>query len=355
VIFRRPRSTATTAAVLALVLGVACTVSKVDPNAAITVSGKVQGADGAPLGGAKVVLVKEADLGEALVGLVAAAATLGTICLVPAAPTICAKAHRVTAGPDGAYTVHLTGRDTQGSVGNASTFHLAAQPAAGGPSVSARFSIQHDEVAVPDLKLWAPKLEVSNNRAVRAQWPPFDPTATERVVYYNGDGPQAAWVAEGKGQVSIDPRVLEDVQGKAVVESDTNVESGGTTFRVTHQSAPVDYGPYGGAPPSRGAPCLPAPCAATDGDLNPPSTPGPATQEITVELVPPQVPALVVVHGCSGDCKVETSISGNPWTLAGSSVKPYLAITPLTGPPVRFIRVRSSSSLTSLGEVSVWS
>jgi hypothetical protein len=354
VTFRRPRATATTAAVLALVLGVACTVSKVDPNAAITVSGKVQGADGAPLGGAKVILVKEADLGEALLGLVAAAATIGTICLTPAAPTICAKAHRVTAGPDGAYTFHLTGRDTQGSVGNASTFHLAAEPAGGGPSVSARFSIQHEEVAVPDLRLWAPKLDLSNTRAVRAQWPPLDPTATERVVYFDGDGPQSAWVAEGKGQVSIDPRVLEDVQGKAVVQSDTTVEGGGTTFRVTHQSAPVAYGPYGGAPPSRGAPCQPAPCTATDGDLQAPSTPGPATQELTVELVPPQVPALIVVHGCSGDCRVETSITGNPWTLAGSSPKPYLAITPLTGPPVRFVRVQSSSSLTSLGEVSVW-
>jgi hypothetical protein len=76
---------------------------------------------------------------------------------------------------------------------------------------------------------------------------------------------------------------------------------------------------------------------------------------VTLELVPPQVPALIVVHGCSGDCKVETSVTGNPWTLAGSSAKPYLAITPLSGPPVRFIRVRSSTNLVELAEVSVWS
>jgi hypothetical protein len=329
-------------------------MSKVDSNAAVTVSGTVQGADGKPLSGAQVVLVKEADLGEALVGLVAAASTAGVICLSSTPPTICARAHRITTGADGAYTFHLTGRDTQGLVGNASTFHLTAGVPDGGPSVSARFSIQKSDVALPELKLWAPKLELSNIRALRATWPALDPTATERVVFFDGPGPEPVWVAEGKSPVALDPRVLEDVKGRAVVESDSTDENGGTTFRITHQSAGVDYGPLGAAPPSRGGSCTPTPCAATDGDLRAPSTPGPAGQEVVLELVPPQVPALIVVHNCAGDCKVETSITGNPWTLAGSSAKPYLAITPLTGPPVRFVRIRSSTNLSELAEVSIF-
>lgn len=339
---------------LALVVTASCTMSKVDPNSAVTVSGTVLGPDGRNLPSAQVVLVKEADLGEAVIGLVAAAATVGTICLTSTPPTVCARAHRATTGADGTFSFHLTGRDTQGSVGTASTFHLTAGQPDGGPSVSARFSIQKADIALPELKLWAPKVELSTTRAVRATWPALDPTATERVVFYDGPGPQPVWVAEGKSPVSLDPRVLEDVKGSAVVESDSTDENGGTTFRLTHQSAAVDYGPLGPAAPSRGAPCTPTPCAATDGDLRPPSNPGPATQEVTVELVPPQVPALVVVRGCAGDCKVETSVTGNPWTLAGSTAKPYLSVTPLTGPPVRFVRVRSSTNLPELAEVSVW-
>jgi hypothetical protein len=140
-----------------------------------------------------------------------------------------------------------------------------------------------------------------------------------------------------------------------VVESDSTVERDGTSFRVTHRSGAVDYGPVAGPPPSRGGTCRPDPCSATDGVLGPSAAPGPDTQEVTLELVPPRVPAFVVVHGCLADCKVETSVDGNPWTLVGSSTKPYLSITPLTGPPVRFVRVRSSTNLNQLAEVSVWS
>jgi hypothetical protein len=339
---------------LVLVLIAGCTASKVARNATITVHGTALAADGRPLAGAKVVLVKEADLGEALFGLTLFAATLGTACLVDPAPAICGKAHRTTAADDGSYSLILTGRDTQGLVGNASTFHLSVGMGDRGPTVSARFQIQGTDIAVPPLQLWAPKVDVTTNRTFRTDWIHHDAAAVERLVFFDTPAGNTVWIAEGKPPLSLDPRIVEDGQGALAVDSDTKVDKNATTFELTHQSAMVDYAGSAGPPPSRNAACTPSPCALTDGNLGPPPTGLGAATEVSVDLGVSRVPALIVVRGCPGDCKVDTSPDGTAWTVVGSSGEPFFEITPVTAPPIRYVRVSSTSALDRLAEVSVW-
>ena len=52
--------------------------------------------------------------------------SLFTACLADPPPDLCRRrtVRRATTGTDGTYTVHLTGRDTQGSFGTVSTMSL---------------------------------------------------------------------------------------------------------------------------------------------------------------------------------------------------------------------------------------
>src|SRR5205085_11847587 len=145
------------------------TASKVASGAAVTVRGVVQGPDGAPLSGAPVVLLKQVDFVDPAFGVALFAGTLGTICLAAEPPAVCSQARRTTTAADGSYSFALRGRDTQGSAGNASTFHLSVGLADGGASVSVGFQVQGRELTVPALRIWAPTLKVTVNRTARAE------------------------------------------------------------------------------------------------------------------------------------------------------------------------------------------
>ena len=352
--------------VLVVILAVAATAttacgtaSKLDQDADVTLTGTVHDPDGKPLSNAKVVLVKEVDFGEAVFGLTFFAATLGTICLSDQAPAICSKARRATTSGDGTYSFTLKGRDTQSTVGTASTFHLSTGDPASGPSVSARFQIQRTAVEVPTLRLWAPQLQLAVGRTVRATWAQRDPGAPERVAFFNASntgsntGADVIWAAEGRSPINLDTRLLEDTRGTALVESDATDEQDGTSFRLTYRSARVDFTTTA-VPPSRNAPCSPDPCLVTDGDLGPPSTAPPTRQEVTVDLARSSTPTLVVVRGCPGQCDVETSVDGLTFKVVGSGSDPFFTITPVLGTPVRYVRMKSVSDLNQLAEVSVW-
>ncbi|MGH9223768.1 MAG: hypothetical protein ACRD2W_08265 [Acidimicrobiales bacterium] len=350
--------------VLLLVLAVvataatACTASKLDPDADVALTGTIHDPDGKPLAGAKVVLVKEVDFGEAVFGLTFLAATLGTICLSEQAPAVCSKARRATTDDQGSYTFTLKGRDTQGAVGTASTFHLSTGDPAGGPSVSARFQIQKD-VSVPTLRMWTPNLQLTTARTLRATWDQRDRSASERLVFRNSNTPSNSagadviWAAEGRSPFTVDPRVLEDAKGAAFVESDTSEDEDGTSFRLTYRSGRVEFA-TNAVPPSRNVPCSPDPCALTDGDLGPPPTAPPGRQETTVDLTRSSTPTLIVVRGCPAQCDVETSVDGLAWKVVGSGQDPFFTVTPILGTPVRFVKLKSVSDLNQVAEVSAW-
>src|SRR5688572_17766631 len=101
------------AAAMLLVITAACTASRVDDDAAIRITGAVQGPSGAPAGDVDVSLLKVADLGEVVIGGVLAFGTLGAVCLAQAAPAICEGAHHATTRGDGTFALELEGDDTQ--------------------------------------------------------------------------------------------------------------------------------------------------------------------------------------------------------------------------------------------------
>ena len=358
------------------VLAAGCTLSKVDQAATVTVRGRVLGPDGAPLVRTGVVLLKEADLGDALLGFPLMTGSLGTICLVEDPPTLCGRARRATTGADGGFSFEMRGRDTQGSAGTAAMFHVStAMPAAAeevqGPSVTARFNVQTTALELPELRLWRPRLTLSSVPGrLQTEWDTADGGAgSQRVVFFSGPAAEMVWAVEGRPPLTLDSRVLEDSRGTAAVETTNTEKGGGTTFHVTRRSAQRSYTGSAGAPPSRRSQCAvtgssegsrPAPlspCTVTDGDLTPPerSAAGGAVTTIAVDLGTPRRLELIVVRGCPADCAIEASTDGETWTAVTSAGTPqYLAARPPAGTMAGALRVRSVADLGRLAEVSGW-
>lgn len=311
-----------------------------DSAKVVTVRGTAQGADGQPVGGAVVVLMKEADAEAVPSGLGA------TGCLAASPPPRCTPAERATTAADGTYTFTL--RSAKGV-----TYELATGTVEG-PSVSTRFQVAGGAPRLPSLRLWSPKVEltVTANRTARANWPSRGVGASDQVVYAHAG--QTTWIAGGTPPVAIDTRVLEDDQGTAVVESTSTSEAGGDSFRITYRSGPAPYVGSAGPPPSRGLPCLPAPCVLTDGDLTTAASAGAPLHEVTVDLTRSTAIALIVVRGCPAACDVDTSVDGLTYKLVNSGDQPFQFVTPPRGPDVRYVRVKSVADLSRLTEVSVW-
>lgn len=320
------RHAAAVVAVFSLV-GMACRADNAPPPGPVSVSGTVLGADGQPLSESPVVLVSEADLGET------ALACLSSTC-----------GSRAATGADGSFSFTVPR-------GDGGWYQLASGGAEGGPTASARFRMTGD-VRLPPLRMWAPKVELTVGRTVRASWEPRDPAAQERVAFIAAGG-SIVWMAGGSGSIANDGRVLEDSRGMAVVESIGESELGDGAVRLTYRSAPVPFTGATGPPPSRTRPCSPDPCVLTDGDLVSPGGKE-APNQLSIDLGASTTVRLIVVRGCPGRCSVETSVDGLAWKIVGSGDDPFFSVTPAVGPDVRYLRVRSPNPLTPLAEVSAW-
>jgi hypothetical protein len=357
-------------ATLGLVLLIACTSSKVDQNATVTLRGRVLDAAGAPAVGAKVSLFKEADAGEVLVGATLELASLGLACFTPQAPAVCAKSPQTSTGADGAFVFTLRGRDTQGSVGNADAFDVTA---AVGDAVSAlRFKIQRTTLELPALRTWgAPVTLEDAGASVRAAWPALgpaygvDPSYSVRFTV----GPQWVWnVPNARTGQLVDKRLLEDASGNAVVAATAGSAEKGpdTTYRFTYFTGTAPFR-GAGAPPSRRARCVvydtgdkPAPvspCPLTDGDLfKAAGISGGVHTAAGVDRGSSQPASLVVVRGGAGVMIVEASNDGQAWTSLGTGTGSLLSVTAPPGTRARFVRARSTAStdVSNLAEISVW-
>jgi len=373
------------AGVALAVLAAGCTRSRISSDATVSVTGSVVTAAGAPVPGAKVALVKEADLGEVLGGLTLALSTLWLSCFVAHQPSFCARARRAATDGAGSFSYTLSGADTQGSIGNADTLDVTAVgpggASAGGTTVA--FTVQATTLALPALHLWgaAPSLAPGGGRpSYRVSWPEL-PASIGATPSYGllfmdqapGSGPGGDWVVSGaRPGASVDARVLEDRSGTVEVDASTSSPGPHTTFRFTYRSSTVPFhGP--GAPPSRGAGCLAQagngapvalhPCPLTDGNLATPAalaaspcagcTPA-ATSAAIIDLGSARPVSLVVVRGATTGVAIEGSNDLSTWSMLGS-----LATNPgaaAVAGAARYIRVRSLSGLGlgGLAEVSVW-
>ena len=368
--------------ILAVAVGVVfltlagCETSNIDSSAAVTVSGRVLRPDGAPAAGIPVGLERELSVGDALVGVFVIPLTLFTACLADPPPELCRgrSVRRTTTAADGSYAFQLKGGDTQTSFGNARTLSVtAALPAGagevGGPAVTASFKVQTLLLGLPDLQAWQPRVTVG---AGRVGWERLDGAGTYQVGVEDNGG-QPVWSFESRsGEVTFDPRILEDTAGSLAVSARTSAPAEGTDVDITRRSGRVAYRSSAGPPLSRGKPCTRGPagtpvarCPLTDGDLVntlpmpatttttafdvTASTVPPVSDSATIDLGQPRNVSLVAVRGCS--CEVAGSVDGQAWTVLGRSTG-YTAVVPSRTGPARYIRM--TGALGGLREVSVW-
>lgn len=361
--------------------------SRLGPNDQVSVTGRALHQDGRPIAGRNAVLVKVPDAGEVLSGLTAMVGSLGLACLAAEPPVACKRARKATTDDAGVFVFNLRGDDTQGSVGQASTFHLAVRAearegAVAGASRTEHFTIQYAQLETPDLSLWEPQLSLSVDPAqVRVTFGALPEGATASSIAFevsNGllwGGPYASGDA-------IDARLLEDAVGKVSISTSTARQTHqDTAFEAHYGSEVLAFTGQAGAPPSRNAACTLAgpsgepmalePCTVTDGKfVTPlqapldagcvPNSEGQgcesvrANRVLTVDLGEARPASLIVVRGSTGDLRVEHSLDRVRWTpVTLDGMTGALA----DGTTARFIRLRNrtdDAALPQLAEVSIW-
>jgi len=359
-----------------------CTFSKVDPKATVTISGSVLAANGSPVAGAQVRVFAESDLANLVFGGVLALGTLGSICLLPDAPTVCHRGHTATTGPDGRFTLKLKGSDTQGLIGTEATLDaVVAAPEAtqSDPSTTLSFAVKATTVQLPAARLWDAGQRVAEaHGAISLTWKPLpadfgsDPSFSAQL--FARDQAATLWSQAAKsGSTSIDARVLEDVDGSAAASARTILSGVGTgSVHANYLSGRVPVKATAGAPPSRHRPCSAVigavdptakaqpTCGATDGDLAQPARLTGSNAEVVtgavIDLGRAAPITFVVAHGIAGMTVVEVSTDGTHYRQVGILTDSPAALSPPGHPVARYVRVRAPSGLDEslLYEISVW-
>ena len=363
---RPPKLIATGTVVLFLA---ACGVqsSNLDPNAAVTISGKAVGADGKPLANSRVVFVKEFDLGELIGGLFVTAVSLGLACLSDQPPAICKQdAHIATTDSAGSFSFSTTAAQTQGTFGQASTMEVMVRGGvdAAAPTTMAEFVVQNTSLTLPDLRIWQPQVSWAQDR--RPVWDSLPASYGGSPVYTVEFYDQRAnqWWVTGPTHsgVRVDGRVLEDLRGKFDVAARAHGTANGTTVDYTYTSGSAPVQGYMGPPPSRGAACAPftssgvgsfGSCPLTSGAVANGTNLIGAPTGVVIDLGHPANVSLAVIRGCSGQCRIDTSSDLVTWTAAGRVAGPYATISVSSGGLVRYVRV-TTDVVTALRQVSTW-
>lgn len=354
-----------------------CGFSSVDPSSSVSISGRALNAAGNPLGNARVVLVKQADLGEVLFGTVLAVGTLSTVCFAPQPPAICEKAHVTTTDADGRYHFELKGAEVRGSLGTEATMNVVFSQRSASTTVS--FTAHQNDVTVPDARVWDLGARVSRaGGRIRLTWRPLSRAAGSDTGYsaevYDARSGAALWTQAGRGgQADLDPRLLEDRRGAVAVSASAALGGGhgAGNARAGYLSARLPVDASAGAPPSRGRPCAPvtgngtvgdyaSACRETDGDLGAPAQlaarGGRTVTGVAVDLGRVRPVGFVVARGFSGQYRIEVSTDARSWRSVATGSGPAYAVSPADRPQARYVRVRSAVGLDeSLStELSVW-
>jgi len=346
--------------------------SRVDPEAAVTVTGLVVAPDGAAAVGRAVRLGTGITVGEGAFAVL----TVGLSCTTGACT---GNVRDSTTDAAGRYEFEIQGKETQSSFGEAVSVLVSAsgRPAGdqlSGPVTSARFRVQTEQVGLPALELVDPGLVLEATAGVTARWSSPRPGPYELTFEQGLEVP--VWLARtAESAAAVDARVLEDTSGRAVVAGGYEEAIEGSQVEVRWRSPGTPYAAGAGAPPSRGRPCqfvdaagvvgeATAACGLTDADLAsvavaPPMCAKPSDDRACdvavaaiVDLGEPVRAELVVVRGCEGGCAVEVSGDGTTFWPAGSSSDGFGAVA-LDGQPVRAVKVGLGSGI-GLREVSVW-
>ncbi len=352
-----------------------CSFSSVDPDADVSISGRALNSDGAPLADASVLLFKQADIGEVLFGSILAVGSLSTICFLPEPPSICEKGQRVTTDADGRYSFELTGEDTQGTLGTASTMNVVFSGKSGSATLS--FTAEGTEISLPDTQLWDARPR--RRGSVGLSWRELPGSAGGKQAYsvqlYASRTGAPLWSESASStRGAVDPRILESAQGfiAAGASAQPSGASGAGGVRANFLSTRVPVTSSVGAPPSRGKRCAAVTgtgpvkaaafgrCAATDGKLDAPARltaqgPGPVTG-VVVDLGSSRRIELAVARGFSGQLLLETSTDGTNFQVVATGSGTAVGLTPNAPVTARYVRLRSPAGVDqSFGaELSIW-
>lgn len=356
-----------------------CSFSSVDPDAPVEISGRALTASGKPLANAKVLLFKQADIGEVVFGTVLTIGSLSTICLLPEAPAICRKARTTTTDADGRYSFELKGSDTQGTLGTESTLNVVFSGPKAQGSTTVSFTAEDEEITLPDARLWrsAPTVSRPSGR-IELSWSRLPKAAGSDPAYsaqlFEAEGEGALWSQPASGtRATIDPRILEDQPGGVAVGAGTSLSggSGAGDLRASYLSPRLPVTATAGTPESRGRPCAAvtgtAPpragrfvaCLVTDGDLKKPARLSAARAAVVtgvvIDLGASRPVSLVVTRGFAGQFLVEISGNGKSYRTVATSAGSTAVEVP-GSPSARFVRLRSPAGLDESlsSEVSVW-
>jgi hypothetical protein len=366
----------------ALLLGAAgCSFSSVDPDASVHVSGRALDADGKPLAHTKVLLFKQADIGEVIFGTVLTVGSLATVCLLPDSPAICNKARTATTGSDGGYSFDLSGKDTQGTLGTESTLNVVFAGPVDQGSTTISFTADEADISLPDARLWRAQPHATSGSSIHLSWSPLPASAGPDRSYSAQafeKGPEnasefALWSQPAKGRAAtIDARILENGSGSVAVSAHSGLPgaTGAGHVSASYLSKKVAARSNVGTPVSRGARCAPvsgtAPatngaytrCGATDGDLTSPAhlTGNGVVDGVVIDLGRARPVDLVVARGFAGQVLVETSTDGKAFGIVATS-SGTVALSVPGRPTARYVRLRSPAGLDESlsSEVSVWS
>ncbi len=357
-----------------------CSFSDVDPDADVTISGRALDASGKPLANARVLLLKQADIGEVIFGTVLAVGTLSTVCFLPDPPAICDDARTTTTDSSGRYEFELKGSDTQGTLGTESTMNIVFSGKSAKGSTTVSFTAADPDISLPDARLWVAKPQVLQTPgSISLSWRPLPDAAGDDRSYtaslYTSDG-AALWSQPTEGSpADLDPRVLEDQGGTVAVNGYAELSGGDGAgdVRASYLSVQLPVRSTAGTPPSRGRPCAAvtgvAPardgrftaCGVTDGDLDTAAhlnaRRGATVSGVVVDLGSPRRIDLVVGRGFGGgQLLVETSTDGRNYQTVATGAGPALAIRPQVAVTARYVRLRSPGGLSQslAAEVSVW-
>jgi hypothetical protein len=339
-----------------------CTTSTVQPEAEITLSGKVLKEDGQPLADTLLNMTRSAN----------------SSCSFSIFGGLSWK--KVKTESDGTFRLELLGADTQNG-STARCFELQVPGSGRGSNMSAAFLVQTEQVQVPVLQPWG-----------------FNPTATAgtgsvsvsfqdisaihqgthegHTLHVTKRSGGAVWIGpQVQSPVVVNDELLEDATDlQASISVYRKITASGTTFTLYNSGDPVALPARSRVPVSRGASCTypssPATCPLTDGDLSSPVTFPEGTREVVIQLPQPKVLRKAVlrqlfVFFTPRELVLEGSADGTNWValanlLDGSSpLREYHELTLSHSTPLSQVRVRAAPSgsndyIQKLSELSLF-
>lgn len=360
------------ACIVAAVLLAACGFeqSKIDPEAVVTISGKILDSAGHPLANSKVALLRGVDEVTQIRDFVSAAGTIGIVCLTDTPPVACQNA--LTRTDDaGAYTFTIAGGVTQRLLGEAATMAVVVRAPAGssevgGPAVAAAFKVQTTTLKLPDLHIWDPKVEHDFGNATDSwNWPKL-PSGDGGSPTYGlefADRYGWSWWLTGptRSGKTIDVRIFEDLNGVSDLAAEAKGTATGTAVAFNYVSGSVAFRGTSGPPASRGALCAPlanggvgtfSPCWLTSGNLGDQTSHFYGGNGVVIDLGRETAISLVVAKGCSGRCSLALSADLATWSDAGGLSGEY-ATAPITrNSAARYVRITGSTGY--LRQIAIW-